>query len=369
MIGFFVFFLILSILVLIHEFGHFIVARKNGVWVEEFGIGLPPRVFGKKIGETLYSVNALPFGGFVKLHGESSEEGISDPARAFINKSKKSKVAIIVAGVVMNFILAIFCFGVVYSISGISKETDKVKVLEVTASSPAQVAGILVGDQIKKVNGQEIKEVSEFIKLVEEKKGQRVVFEIGRTEGESQKDLKFTITPRETPPDGEGPLGVSISSTEVYYPPMLARPFVGAYYGLKEAVFWGQNVFMGITGIFTDLFRGQAPKDLGSPVAIYAVTSEATKYGWLAVVNLLGILSINLAILNIMPFPALDGGRLLFILIEGVVGRKVAPKIEGYIHTVGMILLLVLLTALIFGDVQKLIQAGSVSNFLNLMTK
>ncbi len=369
MIGFLVFFLVLSVLILIHELGHFIAARRAGVWVEEFGFGLPPRIFGKKIGETLYSLNWLPFGGFVKLHGENSEEGVSDPGRAFINKSKKAKVSIIVAGVIMNFLLAIFAFAIVYSVNGISKETDRVKILDVTASSPAQIAGMLVGDQVKKVDGSEIKSVSDFVKKVGDKKGKKVVFEISRTENNTSKDLKFTVTPRETPPEGEGPLGVTVSSTEIYYPPILLRPFYGVYYGFKEALFWGQNVFMGLVGIVKDAFSGHAPKDLGSPIAIYAVTSEATKYGWVAVVNLLGILSVNLAILNIMPFPALDGGRLLFVIIEGIFGRKVAPKIENYIHTVGMVLLLTLLIALVFGDIQKLIRAGSLSGFLDSMIK
>lgn len=363
-----VFFLVLSILVLIHELGHFLVARKNGVWVEEFGFGLPPRIYGKKIGETLYSINALPFGGFVKLHGESSEEGVSDPARAFINKNKKSRVAIIVAGVFMNFILAIAAFGIVYSFSGITKDTGEVRVLEITNSSPAQLAGLLVGDVIKKVDSKDVESVNGFIEAVEERKGDRTVLEILR-KGESEENLKLTITPRENPPEGEGPLGVIISSTEVYYPPILLRPFYGIYYGFLDAVFWGQTVLMGLVKIFSDLFGGQAPKDLAGPVGIYAITSEAAKFGPLAVLNLMGILSVNLAILNILPFPALDGGRLLFIGIETVIGKKVTPKIESTIHTIGMLILLLAIFAITAGDIQKLIKAGSVSKFLESALK
>ncbi|MFH1863736.1 MAG: site-2 protease family protein, partial [bacterium] len=166
-----VFLLVLSILILVHEFGHFIMARKFGVWVEEFGFGLPPRIIGKKIGETLYSLNLLPFGGFVKLHGEDSEEKIKNPKRAFINKSKKKRLVIIVAGVVMNFLLAIICFGIVYSFSGIPRDTKNVKVVEVIAGSPAQTAGLIVGDIVKKVGKIDVVKVSEFVKLVEESKG------------------------------------------------------------------------------------------------------------------------------------------------------------------------------------------------------
>ena len=131
-----VFILVLSVLVIVHELGHFIVARKSGVKVEEFGFGLPPRIWGKKVGETLYSINALPFGGFVKLHGELNDNDVVDKSRAFINKSKKVKTAVIIAGVIMNFLLGIVAFAIVYSFSGIPRETGEVKILEISTNSP-----------------------------------------------------------------------------------------------------------------------------------------------------------------------------------------------------------------------------------------
>ncbi|KKU47032.1 MAG: Membrane-associated zinc metalloprotease [Candidatus Woesebacteria bacterium GW2011_GWF2_46_8] len=348
-----VFLLVLSILVLIHELGHFVVARKNGVLVEEFGFGIPPRIFSIQAGETLYSLNLLPFGG--------SDEGVSHPDRAFLNKSKKVRISILVAGVLMNFILAIFAFAVVYSFSGIPKDTGQVKVVEVTSGSPAQVSGIIVGDIVKVVEGKSVTKVSEFVELVEAKKGSRVGIEIERN-GEVK---KLTLTPRESPPEGEGPLGVTITATEIYYPPALARPFVGIYYGFKEALFWGGTVIAGLIKIITDLFAGQAPRDLAGPVGIFAITSEAARLGVLPLINFLGILSVNLAILNIIPFPALDGGRLLFVFIEGILGRKVVPKVEAVIHTIGMIILILLILAITARDIQRLITAGGISGFLN----
>ena len=351
-----VFLIVLSILVLVHELGHFIMARRAGVWVEEFGFGLPPRLIGKKIGETLYSINALPFGGFVKLHGESSEDSISYPKRAFLNKSKKTRTGIIVAGVVMNFFLAIFAFAIVYYFSGIPKETNKIKVLDIAAGSPAQTAGIIVGDVVKKIDNKEVTSVSEFVKVVEEKKGKKVVLEL--------ESKKVTAIPRENPPEGEGPLGVTISTTEIYFPPKWQRPFVGAYYGFKEALFWGKTVSVGFWNLIVQLFGGRVPKDLAGPVGIFAITSQAAKVGIIALINFIGILSVNLAILNILPFPALDGGRLLFIGIEKVIGRKVLPKLEAGIHTVGMIILLLLLLAITAHDVRRLISSGGVGGFL-----
>lgn len=360
-----VFLLVLSVLVLVHEFGHYVMARRYGVLVEEFGFGLPPRIIGKKIGETIYSINALPFGGFVKLHGEMEEESIISPRRAFVNKSKKTRIKILMAGVVMNFILAVVAFAIVYSFLGIPKETEDVKIVDITTGSPAQIAGWVAGDIVKTVDKQKINTVSQFVNLIEQKKGKRIEIEIKR----NNEIKKSNIIPRENPPDEEGPLGVVITTTEIYYPPILARPFVGIFYGFKEALFWGKTVILGFVKIFTDLLGGRAPTDLAGPVGIFAITSEAAKMGILALINFVGILSVNLAILNIIPFPALDGGRLLFIFIEKAIGRKVLPKVEATVHTIGMIILLVVLLAITAHDIQRLVAAGSISGFLNSVLK
>lgn len=363
------FLIVLSILVLVHELGHFLVAKHFGVWVEEFGFGIPPRIFGKKIGKTIYSLNLLPFGGFVKLHGENFEEEITDPKKSFMNKTVLQRVLILVAGVVMNFILAVVAFAVVYSVSGIPRETQDVKIVEITQGSPSQIAGLVVGDIVKKVDKEEIKDTSIFTKTVEEKKGKRITLEIERIVNDEKTTKKISLTPRAEPPEGEGPLGVIITTSEIYYPAIWQRPFVGIYYGIKDSFFWGKNVILGFGKIFSDLFKGQTPQDLAGPVGIFAITNEAAKLGFLAVINFMGILSINLAILNIIPFPALDGGRLLFVIIEKIMGKKVLPKVEGYIHAVGMIILLTLLLAITLHDIQRLVSAGSLSKFIESVIK
>lgn len=364
-----VFILVLSILILVHELGHFLVAKRFGVMVEEFGFGLPPRLFGKKIGETLYSVNALPFGGFVRLHGENSEEEITYPKKSFLRKSKRKKVAIIVAGVIMNFLLAITAFAITYSFNGIPKVTKDVKVVGISTSSPAQIAGIIVGDIVRKVDKTSISTNEEFIGLVDQNKGKRVTLEIERIINSERTIKKITLTPRLSPPEGEGPMGVIVTTTDIYYPPTALRPFYGIYYGFKDAIFWGKNVISGFIGIFANLFKGQVPKDVAGPVGIFALTSEASKIGIFAVINFIGILSVNLAILNVLPFPALDGGRLFFIFLEGVIGRKVLPKVEAMVHTVGMIILLALLLAVTAHDIIRLIAAGGISGFLQGVVK
>ena len=362
-----IFLIVLSVLILVHELGHFITARHAGVLIEEFGFGLPPRLFGKKIGETIYSINALPFGGFVRLHGEIEEDGITDPKRAFLNKSKKVRISVIIAGVVMNFLLAIFAFTIVYSFSGIPRDTRQIKVIDISAGSPAVSAGLVVGDVIKKVDGKILTNTNDFIKYIDTKKDQRVKIETDSVGTRAGK--KLTITPRANPPVGEGPLGVVITNTEIYFPPIWQRPFYGIYYGFKEAIFWGQTIIVGLWTIIAGLFKGQSPQGVSGPVGIFAVTSEAARSGILTLINFIGILSVNLAILNILPFPALDGGRLLFIGIESVIGRKVVPKIEAMVHAIGMIILLALILAITIGDIRRLIMAGSISGFINSVAK
>jgi regulator of sigma E protease len=364
-----VFFVVLSILVLAHEFGHYFAAKKAGIWVEEFGFGLPPKLFGIKIGETTFSLNALPFGGFCRLHGESSEEEIIHPRKSFFNRNKRTRISVVIAGVVMNILLAIVAFGIVYSFSGIPRETNKIKIVDVTTGSPAQVGGILIGDIVKSIDKQAVSTNDEFIKLVDAKKGKKITLEIERTQQGEEIIKKITLTPRESPPVDEGPLGVVITSIELWYPPAWQRPFVGVYYGTKDALFWGKTVVLGFYDIFVKLFKGVAPKEVSGPVGIFAITTQVAKDGILSIINLIGILSINLAVLNIIPFPALDGGRLLFIGIEGVIGKKIIPKVERTINMIGMILLLVMLAIISLKDIINLIRAGSISKFVETIVK
>jgi regulator of sigma E protease len=362
-----IFLIVLSILVLVHEAGHFLVAKHAGVRVEEFGFGLPPRIIGKRIGETFYSINALPFGGFVRLNGEQNEEDITDPRRAFLNKNKRTRALIVIAGVIMNFILAIVAFAVVYSASGIPRDTGKLKVIDITAGSPAQVAGIVVGDVITKVGKDSVNTSTDFTNKISAAKGKSTVFEIQRTLAGQSSTIRVSLTPRENPPSGEGPLGITYTTMEIYYPPIFLRPFYGIFYGFKDAIFWGQTIVLGLWGLIAGLFKGIAPEGVSGPVGIFAVTTEAAKSGVITLINFLGILSVNLAILNILPFPALDGGRLLFIGIEAVTGRKVSSRVEGTIHSIGMIILLLLLLAITIGDVRRLITFGGIQGFISSM--
>lgn len=364
-----VFILVLSVLILSHEFGHFIVARKSGVKVEEFGFGLPPRIWGKKIGETIYSINALPFGGFVRLHGEQEETDETNLRRSFLHKGKKVRALVSVAGVIMNFVLAIFIFAIVYSFSGIPKDTGLIKILEVANDSPAAKAGIVVGDIITKINEETVYSSDDFVAKTADKKGVRTSYEIQRTvDGEQILNTVFLV-PRENPPEGEGAIGVVVTTMEIYYPPVWQRPFYGMYYGFTDAVFWGKTIVMGLSDMVVGVFQGESVEGVSGPIGIYAITTEASKGGFLTLINFVGILSVNLAILNILPFPALDGGRLLFIGIETLTKKKVSTKTEAMINNIGFILLITLLLAITIGDIKKLIVFKGVEGFLNSMAE
>jgi len=357
------FVIVLSVLILVHELGHFVAAKRAGIWVEEFGFGIPPRIIGKKIGETIYSINLFPFGGFVRLHGENPEDKVDKPGRAFVNKSFGQKALIVCAGVIMNFLLAIFVFSISYSFTGVPTDTGEVEIVDISETSPAREAELMAGDVVQNVNGERVENNEEFIAIVEENKGSEINLEIKRG-GEI---LDKRLTPRENPPEGEGALGVVITDSEIYFPPIWQRPFLGVYHGVKEAVFWGGTILGGLWMMLVNLFSGQIPKDIAGPAGLYVVTTEVAKFGFLPLLNWLGIVSVNLAILNIIPIPALDGGRLLFIAIESFVGRKVVPKLQQWLQMISMGLLITLLVAITIREVKTILDVG-LSGYLDYLS-
>lgn len=357
--------MVLSILILIHEFGHFIAAKKAGVWVEEFGFGLPPRLIGKKIGETIYSLNWLPFGGFVRLHGEMTEDGVTSPKRSFMGKSKRARAGIIVAGILMNFALALVCFAIVYSFLGIPKQQGFVQVVEVVENSPAAVAGLATNDIIVSFNKTAVTRSEDFTKLTKENAGKKVPVKVKRGDSE----INFNVTLRENPEDGMSYLGIVVTSEMAYYPPVWQRPFYGAYYGTIASYDTTISVFRGLWGTATTIGQGQAPKDTVGPVGILAIIYVVLKQGILPILNLMGLISINLAVLNILPIPALDGGRLFFIGVEALFGRKVLPKVEAAFHTAGFVILIGLIFLISFFDIKRIIAAGGFTGFINSFIK
>lgn len=360
MLTLFVFLITLSVLVLVHEFGHFWAAKKAGIKVEEFGFGYPPRLWGKKIGETIYSFNWIPFGGFVKLYGEELAEE-KKGKKSFWSQSKKARAAVIVAGVLGNFLLAIVCFSIVYSAVGIPFKTDQIKIVGIAQDSPAEKIGLKENDIILAVDDEPLSDLKHFVALVEEKRETQVKLLVKR-EKDNNGNLVLFLAPRAKPPEGEGPLGVIISNIEMKKYPFWQMPFRGAVEGVKEALGWGALIFSSLAKMLIDLIgRGVVPKDIAGPVGILQVTSGVARQGILTILQFIGVLSINLAVLNILPFPALDGGRLLFVFYEVVTRRKPKPLIEHWVNAVGMVVLLSLIVLVTINDVQRIISTTSFS--------
>jgi len=370
------FLLILSILVLVHEGGHFLAAKKTGIKVEEFGFGYPPRIWAKKIGETEYSINAIPFGGFVRLFGDPAEGEVAkgrEFKRSFLGKSKKARSAVILAGVVANFLLGILVFSIVYSFTGIPQKTENIKIVGIAPGSPAEKGGLKEGDIVLAVDDKKISEMAEFTKLISEKKGKEVKLLIKREKDNSclekvlgggagfscqNGNLLFWLVPRESPPEGEGPLGVVVSNIEIVRYPFWQMPFRGAVEGVKEAFAWGGMIVISLKKMVGDLiFRGLVPKDVAGPVGIFQATGMVAKTGVLNILQFLGILSVNLAVLNVLPLPALDGGRLVFIGYELIFRRRPKPSLERWVNTVGMALLIILLILVTINDVKRMLNS------------
>jgi len=350
------FIIILSVLVLVHELGHFIMAKRAGILIEEFGFGLPPRLWGKKIGETIYSINWLPFGGFVKMLGEDSDEQIENKKeleRTFFNKPKRVRVIILLAGVVMNFLLGIVLFGAIYTKVGIPEEVDYLIVTGIAKDSPAEKAGIKLEDKIAGVEGVTEWGKEDLAKRFGEFTGQHKGEEIS-LRLEDGREIKVVLRAETEIPEGQGALGIAVVNVDTVLYPYWQRPFRGMWVGLKEALAWGKEIIVSLGMMFYGLFRGEVPKDVAGPVGIYQISQGVIKRGFLETLQFVAILSINLSILNLLPIPALDGGRLLFIAIESIFRKRIKPEIEQVIHLMGIALLIGLMILVTVNDVKRL---------------
>lgn len=361
-----IFLAILSVLVLVHELGHFFAAKLFKIKVEEFGFGLPPRVFGFKYGETLYSINWLPIGGFVKLYGEdeagsgkvsikAQKTSLKDANRAFFSKPAWQRMVVIVAGVFMNFVLAVALISYLFAAVGVPVPTDKVVVSAVIKGAPAEIAGLTKGQVIESINGKVVKSPQDVLDTTRANLGKVVEVKVLTEEGSRQ---TIKLTPRKDYPKNQGPMGVAIEEVvKITKYPWYEAPFVGT----KEALKMSWLIVTGLSTLVTQLiFQGVIPRDVAGPIGIAELTGEVAKIGPFAILSFVSLLSLNLAIINILPIPALDGGRLFFIVIETITRRKINPKVEGYAHSIGMAILLLLIALITFHDLFRIFSGQSI---------
>lgn len=349
---------ILGVLILVHELGHFLAARLVGIRVEEFGMGLPPRLWGYKAKSgVIYSINWIPFGGFVKMYGQDDmrpDGGAAYGPDSFVEKTALQRAFVLVAGVLMNLLLAIIIFMVIAIGQGRPGPNSQVIIEDVLPNTPAASAGWQSGDWIVSVDGQAITSADTLKSLTDGFIGREMPVVVAR----GGQEIPTTVTPRANPPSGEGRAGVTLSTRPVYEPvPLWRAPFEGVR-GVWEAI------TLQIDGL-RQLIAGQISRDtIAGPIGMGQITSEIVSRStlplWVTLGNLAAFLSLNLFILNLLPIPALDGGRLVFVVLEILRGgRKIAPEREGIVHFVGLLVLLTLMFAIGFQDIMRLVRGES----------
>ncbi|MBU1915668.1 RIP metalloprotease RseP [Patescibacteria group bacterium] len=351
------FIVVLSVIVFAHEFGHFFLARRAGVKVEEFGFGFPPRLWGVRRGDTIYSINAIPIGGFVRLKGEAGEN--EQDADSFSRQGATKRSLIIVAGVVMNLVLAWFLFSVGYTfglpqiiddeaaLPGYARVVEeKLHIVDVLEGTPAAEADIQIGDVIIMADESAVTTIEAFAGLTGDGGDRPIGLKLDR-DGEV---LDKTLTPTMLEVTGKPGIGVSLMKTGVVSYPIYAAFLQGLWTTIS---FTGQIV-VAFAVIIRDLVMGGgAPAEISGPVGIAVVTGEVARHGWRHLLQFTALLSINLGVINILPLPALDGGRLLFLIIERLRGRAINQRLEATIHNVGFALLLMLVLVVTYGDVVR----------------
>ena len=358
-----IFILIFSFLILTHEFGHFIVAKKSGVKVEEFGLGYPPRIFGKKIGETVYSVNWIPFGGFVSLYGEDPDEREEDNERNFSSKSPLVKTGILSAGVIINFLTAVVIFYLLLALSGFQtsqsqmfdyqfpfgQQENQAVVSQVATGSPAASAGIEGYDMVISVNDKKVSSVDQFISIIDKNKGEEISLTLENLRSEQTKNVE--VTPRTDSPKGEGALGVGINKVAQLSYNGVEKIFSGFLHSFNMGHFTLITMGHLIESSFVQKEIQPLSRSVAGPVGILALTKLTVAQGFVPLLNLMGMLALALAIVNILPIPGADGGRLIFVAYEGIFRKKAPAKVEKAINLFGFYFLVFLLLLITFKDI------------------
>ncbi len=374
-----IFFLLLAFLILTHELGHFLMARWLGIKVDEFGFGLPPRIVGwakfkdgkgkkywrwvfkkkkksEKLISTVYSLNAIPFGGFVKIMGEDGSD--KNNIKSFASQSATKRFLVLFAGIFMNFVFGSLLFSLGFWLGfpeiledGVSAKDVKVQITEVRSASPAETAGIKTGDVLRAVilpseEKMVIDQIAQMQEITKANSGDKITVEVLR----GNDVYRLEMIPRANPPEGEGALGISLARTGI------------VRHSFAEALVMGPQRAGQLFYIIGDYLGGALVKlinlektqmDFSGPVGIVVLTNQMKEMGWPYLLQFAAVISVNLAFMNLLPLPALDGGRILFLLIEKIKGRPVNERVEGIVHTVGLYLLLILMLVVSVKDISR----------------
>lgn len=344
------FFGVLAIVIVAHELGHFATAKACGVKVEEFGLGYPPRLFGIKRGETVYSLNAIPLGGFTKMAGEE------DPKveRSLASKGVGTRLLVLSAGSLMNAILPFLLLSIAFMVPH-DVWIGQVTVDEVAENSPAAIAGVRAGDTIISINDKPIDNTGDLSRYIQLNLGGEITMLVEHDDA-NQEEVK--LSPRWRPPEGEGAIGVAVITKDPIVESQ-SEPFWRAIpMGVGQTI---ETMVLFKNGILS-LFIGTATVGgVAGPVGIAQITGEVAKAGISPLLEWTAFFSLNLAILNLLPLPALDGGRIAFVLLEWVRrGKRISPKREGLVHLIGFAMLMAFILAVTFQDIMRIISGESI---------
>ena len=339
---------ILAVLIIVHELGHFITAKASRVKVEEFGLGFPPRLLSIKRGETRYSLNAIPLGGFIKMAGEEDPKVTGSLA----SKGIGTRLLILSAGSLMNALLPLLLLSIAFMVPH-DMLTGQVAVEEVAPSSPAASAGIESGDVILSINEKPVHNINDLQRNIYLNLGKEITLLIKHSDSTTE-DIR--VIPRWTPPGGEGAIGVAVR--------LLNPTVISQHYPFWKAIPMGVGGCIEAFVIFKNgilsMIIGAAPVAVAGPVGIAHVTAEVAKAGISPLLEFAAFLSINLALINIFPLPALDGGRIVFVLLEWVRrGKRISPKTENLVHLIGFSMLMAAILIITYQDIIRIISGES----------
>lgn len=355
-----IFIAVLAVLVLVHELGHFFTALKFGCKVDEFGFGFPPRIKAWKSKKTgiEYSINAIPLGGFVKIKGEDGDN--RQEADSFGSKKAWQRAIILASGVAMNIVLAVvllsigFGFGLPTALPenladlgpSARVSAEQTQIYMVSPSSPAEKAGLQAGDAILQIDGQSFNSLTEIQNYIDSKKDQSIVLDLKR----SGEEVKVTVKPEFIAEINRAGIGVGLMRTAmVSYPWYLA-----IVKGVEATWNLGVTIVLAFYNILKNLFMGHpVGADISGPIGIAVLTGQVARMGWIYILQFVALLSLNLAIINFLPFPALDGGRILFLIIEKIRHKPINQTIENIVHNIGFALLMLLMVFVTYRDVVK----------------
>ncbi|MEK7641603.1 MAG: site-2 protease family protein [Patescibacteria group bacterium] len=377
-----IFIIVLAILIFVHELGHFLAARASGIRVDAFKIGFGPKIFAWTKGETEYGVNLIPFGGYVKIHGENPDveaESGPDASRSFMNKPRWKQVVVLVAGVTFNFIFAWalyatgFMFGVTATSDGFEKYADnftdeRVMITYVQPGSPAEKAGVAVGDVIlavrspasvsssdpiptdtsKEVLALENSLTVESVQgIISANNGAPVDLTLRNKDGAREVE----IVPTQGIVEGKYAVGIGMQKVGDLQLPF----FTAVTEGFRYMIIMIKETALSLGTFILNIFQGTANfSDVAGPVGIAGIVGNAADLGFTYLIMITALISINLGVINLVPFPALDGGRVLFVLIEGVIRRRIPMKFSNIVNGIGFALLMLLMLVVTYRDIAKI---------------